>query len=597
MKTILIPLDRLRLADTNMRATRPAVVLDELKASLLVHGQLQPILVTRHGTAFAVIAGARRTLAARALVAEGKWPATARLSAVCRRAGSLDPCEISLAENLQRVAPCVADEAVAVARLVEQGADPAALATRFGRPLRTIRQRLALAALSPRVLAARRSDEITPAVAEALTLSRSHAQQDELLARVLDQTPPDAARYIRAILRRTRLPTANALPGVREAYLAAGGTLTRDLFDEADGGLVDDPALFLSCQRAALQAEVERRRADWGFVELRDGPDAWNWRRAYRSLAPGDGASPDLDRRRCGVLAVLGADGAVTWIEGVERRRPAAPPPAKPAGGAPCLDDIPPWEELPAAERSADALSLSAAVRAASLQAAVLASPALALRLACFALFAPGQGPCRLYGGDPRLPAGRSTLQASWAWAALERSQTAWMQRLGLPPDGGVPDPLALWRRLGDPAVTLPALFAWLVARHCRLGHGEAGLAMLVAQALGVSVAGDWRPDAVLLERLPMAMLAEVAQAIALAFAASLAGRPKAEMAERLARCLQADGTADWPALTGGTVSAARGTLQAARLAAARWLPPGTAVAGADAGAPAAADAPALAAD
>ncbi|MBP2316884.1 ParB N-terminal domain-containing protein [Azospirillum soli] len=87
MKTIAIPLGRLRLADTNMRISRRTAGLEELKASLLVHGQLQPIVVTRPPEGgFAVVAGARLTLAARALVAEGKWPDTARLAAVRRRA-------------------------------------------------------------------------------------------------------------------------------------------------------------------------------------------------------------------------------------------------------------------------------------------------------------------------------------------------------------------------------------------------------------------------------------------------------------------------------------------------------------------------------
>lgn len=263
MKTIAIPLGRLRLAETNMRTSGRTVGLEELKASLLVHGQLQPIVVTRapDGDGFAVVAGARRTLAARTLVAEGKWPDTARLAAVRRRAGEAEARELSLAENLQRVAPCAAD--------------PAALAARFGRPVRYIRQRLALAALSPAVLEALRAGHIPLAVAEALTLSASHAQQDDLLERVLDCTPVNAARYVREALRRARLPAGHALPGVLEAYTAAGGTLTRDLFDGADSGLIDDPALFLACQRAAVEAEAERRRADWAFVEVQDGPGAW----------------------------------------------------------------------------------------------------------------------------------------------------------------------------------------------------------------------------------------------------------------------------------------------------------------------------------
>lgn len=617
MKTIAIPLGRLQLAETNMRTSHRSAGLEELKASLLVHGQLQPIVVTRapDGGGFAVVAGARRTLAARALVAEGKWPDTTRLAAVRRRAGEAEARELSLAENLQRVAPCAADEALAFARLVRDGADPAALAARFGRPVRYIRQRLALAALSPAVLEGLREGRVALAVAEALTLSASHARQEELLARVLECPPADAARYVREALRRVLLPAGHALPGVLEAYAAAGGTLTRDLFDSADGGLIDDPALFLACQRAALDAEAERRRSDWAFVEVQDGPQAWSWHGAFSHAVPSltpeqeallasletelerpdlteadravleerlDAIEPGYDRGICGVVAVLAPDGSVQWVEGLRRREPEPPP----------LEDdgVPPWEDPPAGGAAAETAgepALSAAVREAlgavrtmSLQAAVLEAPAMALRLACFALLAPGAGPCGLFGAEHRFPTGTREQHASQAWRRVEEAWAAWAGRLGLAAGGYASDPQALWAALGDPALDLTRLFAVLVARRCHLGHGEAGIGLEVARELGVSVAADWRPGPAFLECLPKALIEEAARSIAPGFARAIGRLRKAEMAERVGRCLEHAGgdSADWSGLTGGAVSASRGTLEAGRAAAASWLPPGTAL-------------------
>ncbi|KAA0577929.1 hypothetical protein FZ983_20340 [Azospirillum sp. B21] len=615
MKTIAIPLGRLRLAETNMRTSHRSAGLEELKASLLVHGQLQPIVVTpaADGVNFAVIAGARRTLAARALVAEGKWPDTARLAAVRRRAGEAEARELSLAENLQRVAPCAADEALAFARLVGDGADPAALAARFGRPVRYVRQRLALAALSPAVLKALRAGRVPLAVAEALTLSASHTRQEELLERVLDCPPVDAARYVREALRRVLLPAGHALPGVLDAYAAAGGTLTRDLFDGADGGLVDDPALFLACQRAALDAEAEQRQDGWAFVEVQDGPQAWSWRGVFSHAVPSltpeqqallaglerelerpdlseaeralleervDAIEPEYDRSACGVVAVLAPDGAVQWVEGLRRREPEPPPADE--------DDLPPWEDPPAggaAEDTPEEPKLSAAVReelgavrTASLQAAVLEAPAMALRLACFTLLAPGAGPCGLFGAAHRFPTGAREHHASQAWRRVEEAWAVWAGRLGLEV-GGSADPSALWVALGDPAVDLSGLFAVLVAVRCHLGHGEAGIGLEAARELGASVAADWRPGPAALERLPKALIEEAARAIAPGFAEAVGRLRKPEMAERVGRCLEHRGDpADWPDLTGGAVSAQRGTLEGARAAAASWLPPGTAL-------------------
>ncbi|MBP2307485.1 hypothetical protein GBZ48_22020 [Azospirillum melinis] len=219
------------------------------------------------------------------------------------------------------------------------------------------------------------------------------------------------------------------------------------------------------------------------------------------------------------------------------------------------------------------------AVRTASLQAAVLGTPAMALRLACFALLAPGAGPCGLFGAAHRFPAGTREQYASQAWRRVEEVQAAWAGRLGLEAGGYAADPPALWVALGDPAVDLSRLFAVLVAVRCHLGHGEAGIGLEVARALGASVAADWRPGPAVLERLPKALIEEAARAIAPGFAQAVARLRKAEMAERVGRCLEHRGDpAAWPDLTGGAVSVSRGTLAAAQAAAASWLPPGTAL-------------------
>ncbi|MFN8957684.1 MAG: ParB/RepB/Spo0J family partition protein, partial [Hyphomonadaceae bacterium] len=68
--------------------------------------------------------------------------------------------EASLAENVQRVAMHPLDEVEAFGRLAGEGQTEDAIAARFGATVRHVRQRLALAALSPTLKDALRKGEL-----------------------------------------------------------------------------------------------------------------------------------------------------------------------------------------------------------------------------------------------------------------------------------------------------------------------------------------------------------------------------------------------------------------------------------------------------
>jgi ParB family transcriptional regulator, chromosome partitioning protein len=81
--------------------------------------------------------------------------------------------------------------------------------------------------------------------------------------------------------------------GPLDAYVAAGGTLERDLFDEQDEGYLTDPALLdrLAAERSAsLVADL--RAQGWAWAEVHLENDYWEALQKYNRLQP---ASVDLD--------------------------------------------------------------------------------------------------------------------------------------------------------------------------------------------------------------------------------------------------------------------------------------------------------------
>ena len=92
--TTEIPLDRVSPNPQQPRTTFDPASIEELAASIRRHGVLQPIVVSRSGDAFELVAGHRRVLASRAA---GKTTIPAVIREDVR-----DRLELALVENLQR---------------------------------------------------------------------------------------------------------------------------------------------------------------------------------------------------------------------------------------------------------------------------------------------------------------------------------------------------------------------------------------------------------------------------------------------------------------------------------------------------------------
>ena len=259
-----IPLNQLVPSTANVRKTGASLGLAELASSIEAHGLLQNLQV--RPAAKGRVAGGRRLAAMKILVKQKKLAKD--FAVPCHVLFEADAHEISLAENVIRLAMHPADQFAAFQGLVEQGKGIEEIAARFGVSVAVVRQRLKLASVSPRLIEIYRQDEMTLDQLMAFALSDDHAAQE---AAWFDQ--PDYQRRPAAI--RASLTAAQVEASDRrvrfvglDTYLAAGGGMNRDLFETDHEGYLTDPVLLDRLVMERLEREAEALRAEgWKWVE------------------------------------------------------------------------------------------------------------------------------------------------------------------------------------------------------------------------------------------------------------------------------------------------------------------------------------------
>ncbi|WP_230770635.1 ParB/RepB/Spo0J family partition protein [Sphingomonas sp. Leaf4] len=231
MSLTTIPLSKLVLSPRNVRQTREDDDTSDLEASIAAHGMLSHLIVHKVAKprgSFGVLAGGRRLRALQRLRDAGVLPADHPVDVEIREADEATSTEISVIENTARVALPPVEEFAAFAKLASDGADIAAIATRFGTTELHVKQRMRLGQLHPDILDALGAGRIT------LDIAKIYASTSDLALqrRVFDQRLTHAFE-IRAALNRD-LAAAGverklALVGI-DAYHAAGGRSDEDLF-------------------------------------------------------------------------------------------------------------------------------------------------------------------------------------------------------------------------------------------------------------------------------------------------------------------------------------------------------------------------------
>jgi ParB family chromosome partitioning protein len=264
-----ITLSKLAVWNGNARKTNTSEGISELAASIAAHGLLQPLVVKKATRGmFSIIAGQRRYLALMQLAAEDRIDGD--YAVPCRLVeGNADLTEISLAENVVRLAMHPADQFVAFRELADKGLHASDIAARFGVTETIVLKRMKLGRVSPMILDLYRQGDIMLGQVEAFTISDDYTRQEQVWRDLPTyDRHPGSIRHaltegeIAVTDRRVRLVTL-------EAYEAAGGEVRRDLFDTQNGGYITDTAVLDRLVRETLESTAATVRDEgWKWVEI-----------------------------------------------------------------------------------------------------------------------------------------------------------------------------------------------------------------------------------------------------------------------------------------------------------------------------------------
>ena len=311
---------------------------EQLRASIKAHGLLENLVARADEPdadgieRFAVVAGGRRLAALKTLAENGTLHADHPVP--CKIAPNGNAGELSLAENVVRIAMHPADQVVAFSELARSGATVATVAARFGVTERLVEQRLRLGNAAPELLDAYREDAIDLETLKAFSVTTDHDRQRAVWEQVSGLGYRPSAWQVKRLLTEERVPAGSPMArfvGVA-AYEAAGGPVLRDLFaDEYEHGVwLENPALLIELAMKRLQAAADELSTRWKWAEPMADVD-WSATSRFGRIQPepaeptaAENAEIEKLRTRHDELATMDedewTDELVEEAEGIEPR-------------------------------------------------------------------------------------------------------------------------------------------------------------------------------------------------------------------------------------------------------------------------------------
>jgi len=268
-----IPFNKLVLSQANVRTVKTGVSIGELAEDIARRGLLQSLCVRPVIGAdgvetgmYEVPAGGRRYRALELLVKDKRLARTAPVPCIVREEGIAE--EDSLAENTQREALHPVDQFRAFKALIDKGLTEEEIAARFFVTAAVVKQRLRLASVSEKLIGFYIAEEMTLDQLMAFTLTADHARQEQVWES-LQQGWNKQAYYIRRLLTEGAVSGSDrraVFVGIA-AYEQAGGAVTRDLFEDDNGGWLEDAALLDRLAEEKLKAEAEQLAEEgWKWI-------------------------------------------------------------------------------------------------------------------------------------------------------------------------------------------------------------------------------------------------------------------------------------------------------------------------------------------
>ena len=497
-----VSLSALETSSANPRRKFDRKSIEGLAASIRTDGILHNLVVTPLGgkgkkERFQIVSGSRRFEALRLLEQRGELPEDFTVAVEVRDDLSKDQTlRIATVENLQRQNMTPLEEAAALCKLVHKGVTLDDVVSQTGLSATTIRRRLALNSLCKEAKAALTKGEITLSQAEALTLGSDEDQ--ETIIEAIRSGEELSVDYIKDTLLDERPTVALAIFPV-EKYT---GTITTDLFAEAETSYFDNHEQFHALQKEAVAELVKHHeeRAAWVEVTQDHALRDWQFRKARKN-------------QKSGVLINLAPGGRVEIREGLVRPK-IEKETAKELAGNPVA---------PVKEKAAYTKSLCGYIahhKAAALAEILLANPRAAQEVMivrtlkdfrphesfkALAKEAEPQSAYRVLETQARQFAGRFGF-------SIEEGESVWDS---FPPQ--FTDELTLYEAVRDFSDhDLAQLQILLTAlsfgqKHCEALDSDDSLFNRVARDLSVDMRNHWSPDASFLSKRTRDQLASIA--------------------------------------------------------------------------------------
>ena len=486
MELMHIPLTELKIAKTNVRHGVKKADYKDLIPSIKERGILQPLLVRANGEGYEIVAGRRRFLAACEVEKDGT-AIEAIPCAIMAKGDDAAALEASLIENVAHLPMDEMDQFEAFQRLLKEGRSVEDIAHIFGVTELTVKRRLAIANLHPKIRTLYRAEDIDAETLRALTLATKQQQKDWLvLWDDEEQHAPRGNTLKKWLLGGENIPTSAALFDLGQYQ----GEIITDLFGEEK--FFANVEGFWALQDAAINAKRDEYLAQgWTRVEvLPRGTRFYEWE--YQKAPKKKGGAVWIAVSERGEVEIH--EGYVSRDEACKREKQErgetdTPKSAKPELTAPMQNYI----ELH---------------RLAAIRLELLNHPQVALRLTLAHMIVGSN--LWMIKPEPMKPAKPdigASLAANPAITYFEERRTELLTLLGFEEDRG-----SLVRPNGDD-FSLASLFAQLL----RLSDADVlrVMALAMAETLGVGTAtaelagavtgatlNDWRPDDIFFDLL-----------------------------------------------------------------------------------------------